>query len=164
MVLYERSLPLAALALALAISQNARAQHSDPLVGLWTMDMAKSEWGSALPVPYRAFIVHITTDDLGYRVRSDVVYADGREVHSSNLWRYDGAEAPWQAGASPPGSTAQFQRINDTTYQFVLRTNGIIRLISRGTLAADGRSRRHIVIGFDAKGQAFRNVEVYRKQ
>ena len=117
--------------------------------------------GPGIPVPYRAFTVRITADSVGYRLQTDVIFGDGREVHSSHLWRYDGAETEWQSG---PGGTAQFQRINDSTFQLVLRTNGIIRLISRGTLASDGLSRRNIVLGFNSDGQSFRNVELYRKK
>ena len=151
------------LLVALYVPLCAQAQHEDPLVGTWVMDIANSEWDPAFPVLYREFTVNITTNDVGYRLESDVVFADGRQVHSSNLWRYDGGETPWRS-TSGSGVTAQFQRLNTSTYQFVLRTNGIIRLISRGTVASDGRSRRHVVIGFNADGLPFRNIEVYRKK
>jgi hypothetical protein len=156
-----RWLALSALVIATATSLGARAQRENKLVGVWEMDVAKSEWDPAFPVPYRAFNVRITSLDSGYRLESDVVLSDGRQSHAVRLWRYDGGETPW----GPPGETVQFHRINDSTYQFELRASGSIRFISRGTLAADGRSRRHVVVGFNAaNGQPYRNVEVYRRK
>lgn len=137
------------------------AQIPDRLIGTWKMDLNKSQWERGTS-PYRSWISKIEPAAEGYRVTTDWVDSQGQPGHSEMIWRSDGSESPI-LGASGV-RTMQYQRIDEFTFQYVLRIDGVVAATSRGVITADGKTRVNTVTGRSARGETFRNVEVYEKQ
>jgi len=143
---------------ALALGVAAVAQATDPLVGTWKLDVAKSTYKPG-PAPKSATVV-IDAAGKGIKVAVDAVMADG-----PLKWGYtsarDGKDAP--VTGHPFYESAAATQTSPTEGTIVYKRADKTVATTKTVVSKDGKTLTVTSKGTDAKGE-FNNVGVYTKQ
>lgn len=150
---------LAGFVLSAASSQTVIAQ-SDPLIGTWKFNPAKSKYSPG-PTPL-SNTMHYEAVGQGFRDTVSGVDAQGRPTTSVFTMIYDGKFYP-TAGVTGYDSSA-FTRIDDYTVIYVRMLAG--KVVGTGTrvLSRDGKTLTFTGVGVNANGKAYNNISVMEKQ
>ena len=152
-----RALALAA-GCALALSVTAGAQTTDPIVGTWKLDVAKSTYKPG-PAPKSATVV-IDAAGTGIKVAVDAVMADG-----PMKWGYtsarDGKDTP--VTGNPNFDAVSITQASPTEGTIVYKKGGKAAVTAKTSVSKDGKMLTVTSTGTDAKGQAIHNVAHYTK-
>ena len=147
-----------AITLAVALGGAALAQSSDPLVGSWKLNVAKSKGTS-----FKSGSTKIEAAGAGVKFTVDLVGADGTMSHWTVTANYDGKDNP-VVGNSPYGNVAAFTRINATTTRIINKQGGKATVTQTIVVSGDGKTRTVTTKGTDAKGQPVDTMAFYEKQ
>ena len=142
---------------AVVLGGAALAQSSDPLIGTWTLNVAKSK------STFKSGSTKIETAGAGIKFTVDLVSADGTASHWTITSNLDGKDSP-VVGTSPYGDVAAFTRVDARTIRIVSKQGGKPTVTQTIAVAADGKTRTTTTKGTDAKGQAIDTVAIYDKQ
>jgi hypothetical protein len=154
----KRAVLVAAL-LACTVPQLALAQNQQ-LVGIWKVDVAKSKYepGAA---PQNETLRFEPVGD-GFKVSLDGVNQQG-PYHSEATGKFDGADVPVVATPARQAKfTYSFSRIDDRTWEIVIKVNGERRLLVRNVVSDDGKTMRGVSTVTNL-GQVNQDV-IYEKQ
>jgi hypothetical protein len=154
-VITRRLFAVAVLVLGL-LSAAALAQSSDPLIGTWKLNVAKSKGvksGSTV----------IEAAGKGIKFTVDLVPADGAPSHWAFTANFDGKDYP-VTGNSPYGNMVSVTRANAKTLTITSKQNGKVTTTSTIVVSDDGKSRTTTMKGTDVKGQPVDIVSFYEKQ
>jgi hypothetical protein len=146
-------------AAVLALASVAHAQ-SDPFVGTWRLNPAKSTYSPG-PTPKSITSIYEAAGK-GYKVSVTNESATGKTQYSyaTNL---DGKDS-MVTGTNPNGDTVTVRRIDARTLEVVSKSGGKVTTTQRNVLAADGKTRTVTTTGTDPKGQKVNNVGVFERQ
>jgi hypothetical protein len=136
-------------------------QIPEGLLGTWHLNVAKST--SNVPLP-QSNIVRWETVPGGWKQTGDIVDASGTIGHNELTTTFDGKDSDLKGVNAIPGTTRAFRRIDDRTYEHVLRINGRVLTTTRATLAADGRTRTLVTTGTNAAGQTVNSTMVWERR
>jgi hypothetical protein len=136
----------------------ALAQPSDPLVGTWQLNVAKSTG-----IPFKSGTSKIEAAGAGLTFTVDLVSTDGKANHWSFTANLDGKDNP-VAGESPYGDTVALERVDPTTTRIISKLGGKVMTTQTIVVSADGKTRTTTTKGTDAKGQKIDTVSFYEKQ
>lgn len=143
---------------ALALSP-AIALAQDPMVGTWTLDVAKSKYDPG-PVPKSATVV-ISPDGKGLKIAVDAEMPGG-----PMKWGYsnarDGKETP--VTGNPNYETVNVTQASPQESTIVYMRGGKQVATSKAVVSKDGKMMTVTSDGVDAKGQKFHNVGHYTKK
>ena len=139
------------------MSGTTLAQSSDPLIGTWKLNVAKSK------STFKSGSTTIEPAGAGIRFTVDLVDADGKANHWTITANFDGKDSP-VVGTSPYGDMAAFTRVDPRTIRIVSKQGGKPTVTQTIAVAADGKTRTTTTKGTDAKGQAIDTVAIYEKQ
>jgi len=143
---------------AVALTVAAGAQ-TDPTVGTWKLDVAKSSYKPG-PAPKSATAV-IEAAGKGLKVSVDAVTADG-----PMKWSYssegDGKDVP--VTGNPNYDTANVTRTSPSESTIVYKKAGKTVATLKASVSKDGKTMTTTTDGTDAKGQKVHNVGHYTKQ
>jgi hypothetical protein len=154
-VITRRLFAVAVLGLGL-LGAAALAQSSDPLIGTWKLNVAKSKGvksGSTV----------IEAAGKGIKFTVDLVPADGAPSHWAFTANFDGKDYP-VTGNSPYGNMVSVTRANAKTLTITSKQNGKVTTTSTIVVSDDGKSRTTTMKGTDVKGQPVDIVSFYEKQ
>jgi hypothetical protein len=151
-----RKLLFSAALLIAIVGGTALAQSTDPLIGTWKLNVAKSKGA-------KSGNSTIEAAGQGVRFTVDLVAADGTASHWSFAGNYDGKDNP-VTGNSPWGNSAALTRVDARTIRIVSKQNGKVMTTSTIVVAADGKTRTTTTKGTDLKGQPVDVVSLYEKQ
>ena len=151
----KRVLSIAAL-IAIAVVTTA-AQGSDPWLGTWKLNPAKSK----APFTSGTTVFEGTADTLNGTV--DLVGTDGTKFHWTFSAKYDGKDHP-ATGASPFGDTLAITRVDKNTIRIVSKLAGKPTIVQTIVVAPDGKTRTTTAKGTDGKGQPVDSMSFYEKQ
>jgi hypothetical protein len=154
-VTIKRILSTSAL-IAIAVV-TAAAQGSDPLLGTWKLNPAKSK----APYTSGTTVFEGTADTLKGTV--DLVGTDGTKFHWTFSAKVDGKDHP-VAGASPFGDTLAITRVDKNTIRIVSKLAGKPTIVQTIVVAPDGKTRTTTAKGTDGKGQPIDSVSFYERQ
>lgn len=146
--------------LVMALGANAVfAQASDPLVGTWKLNAAKSKFSPG-PAP-KSQMVKIEGTDQARKITVDVTPATGAVQH----WEVSGPSGKDLpvTGNNPNADTYVVKRINANTLEAQYKLAGKPTLTQTAVVSADGKTLTVTGKGTDAKGQTVNNVVVYDK-
>ena len=134
--------------------------QSDPFVGTWRLNVAKSKYSPG-PAPKSITSMYEAAGQ-GYKVSVTNESATGKTQYSyaTNL---DGKDSP-VTGTNANADTVTVRRIDPRTLEVVSKKGGKVTITQRNALAADGKSRTVTTTGTDAQGQKVNNVAVFEKQ
>jgi hypothetical protein len=152
---------VAVVALGLVVGSTALAQSSNPEVGTWKLNVAKSKFSPGTGAKSRT--VKIEAAGAGIKQTVDEVAEDGTVRHNESTANYDGKDVPL-IGNSPLGDTVARTRINATTTKTVWKKSGTITSTNTAVISNDGKTRTTTTKGTNALGQTNDGVAVYDKQ
>lgn len=139
----------------------AALAQSDPQVGVWKLNVAKSQYSPG-PAPKSATTT-IEAAGAGTKVMVDQELADGTKRHWMFTANYDGKDSP-VTGNNPDADMVARTRTNATTVQTIAKKGGKVTTTQTSEVSADGKTRTVTTKGVNAAGQAVNNVAVYERQ
>jgi hypothetical protein len=151
---------LACLGLSALLAGTAFAQ-SDPQVGMWKLNLAKSKYSPG-PAPKSA-TTKIEAAGAGTKVTVDQTMADGTMRHFEFTTNYDGKDSP-VVGNNPDADMIARTRVNANTVQSINKKAGKITTTQTSVVSSDGKTRTVTTKGVNAAGQQVDNVTVFEKQ
>lgn len=149
---------LTAAVLVGVVSGTVLAQSSDPLVGSWKLNIAKSKGTS-----FKSGSTKIELAGDGVKFTVDLVGADGTENHWAFTANYDGKDNP-VTGNSPYGDVVALTRIDAKTTRITNKQGGKVTSTQTIVVAGDGKTRTTTTKGTNAKGQPVDAMSFYEKQ
>ena len=135
--------------------------QSDPQVGLWKINLAKSKYSPG-PAPKSA-TTRIEAAGAGTKVVVDTVTADGTVRHWEFTSSYDGKDSP-VTGNNPDADVVARSRVNANTVQTISKKGGKVTITQLSVVSGDGKTRTVTTTGVNASGQKVNNVIVYERQ
>ena len=150
---------MAATALFSLTSGVGFAQASDPVMGTWTFNPAKSTF---TPGPgFKTGTVTYALGTPGIKVSVEAVTANGEKLQWGFAGDYDGKEYP--VTGNPDADLVVLKRIDTRTTEASYKKAGKPTLTSTRVLSADGKTLTVTVKGTNAKGETVNNVLVFDK-
>jgi hypothetical protein len=159
MAMFSRvTMILSATLLAVALPTNA--QTSDPMVGTWRLNVAKSKYDPG-PTP-KSITTTYEAVGKGYRVSVINIGAGGKLEYgfTSNL---DGKDVR-VTGNNPNADLMAIRRVDARTIEMISKKGGKVTVTQRNVISTDGKTRTVTTTGIDAFGQKVNNVAVFEKQ
>jgi len=146
---------------ALVITAAAGAQATDPMVGTWQLDTAKSSYKPG-PAPKSATVVIDAAGATGIKVAVDAVNADGSPMKWGFTSQRDGKPSP--VTGNPNYDTVTATKSSPTAGSNEYTKDGKPVATSKIAVSADGKTLTVTTDGTDAKGQKMHNVAVFNKK
>jgi hypothetical protein len=146
---------------ALLIVTAAQAQAPEPIMGTWTLDVAKSTYKPG-PGPKQSTLT-VDPAGKGIKVAVDSVNADGSPLKWGFTSARDGKEEAPVTG-NPLFDVVTSTRESATAGTNVYKKGGKVVMTSKIAVSADGKSMTVTSTGTDMKGQAVHNVSTYIKK
>jgi hypothetical protein len=137
------------------------AQSTDPFVGTWRLNLAKSTYSPG-PPPKSTTSTYEAAGQ-GYKVSVKTEPASGPAQQWSYTSNLDGKDAPI-TGNNPNADMVSVKRIDANTLEIVSKKGGKVTATQKNVVAADGKTRTVTTTGTDAQGRKVNNVAVYEKQ
>jgi hypothetical protein len=134
----------------------ALAQSSDPLIGTWKLNVAKSKGA-------KSGSTTIAAVGKGIKFTVDLVPADGTPSQWEFTANFDGKDYP-VTGTSPYGNTVAVARVDAKTIRITSKHDGKVTTTSTIVVSEDGKTRTTTIKGTDVKGQPVNIVSFYEKQ
>ena len=156
----RRSTALAILAAwVLVLPAISSGQSTDPFIGTWSMDMAKSSFKPGPGVKSAQLVIEAAGKAM--KVSVDAVSADGPVK-----WGYtampDGKDVPVTGNFG--AEMASLTQVNPNERITVYKSGGKPVMTSKAVVAKDGKTMTITQDGTDEKGQTMHNVLHYVKQ
>jgi len=132
----------------------------DPWFGTWSLNLAHSTYMPG-PPPYKRAQYTIEPWKEGVKVTYDMVYPRGGTTHWEWLGKFDGRPYPLQG--IDEYVTYAYQRVDDRTYDVVVRLDDRPAGVSRVNLSTDGTTITTTTKGKDATGRIVTTTTVYER-
>jgi hypothetical protein len=152
---------VAVVALGLVVGSTALAQSSNPEVGSWKLNVAKSKFSSGTAI--KSGTIKVEAAGAGVKQIVDTVGADGTVRHYEYTVNYDGKDSP-VVGNSPYGDMTARTRIDATTTRSVNKKGGKVTTTQTTVVSSDGKTRTVTTKGTNVLGQATDNVTAWDRQ
>src|SRR5258706_14398659 len=136
------------------------AQASDPRVGTWKLNVAKSKYSPGPPPQSQT--LKVEASGKGEKVTSEVVNADGTNTTTQYTANFDGKDSPLTG--SPIADMVSLKRIDARTTERTDKTRGTVAQTIKRVVSADGKTMNVTVKGKNAQGQEVSNIVVFEKQ
>jgi hypothetical protein len=139
---------------------NLSAQTSDPRIGTWKLNVAKSK-NSPGPAP-QSLTVKVEPSGQGEKVTTEFVNADGTRTTTEYTANFDGKDYPLTG--SQIADTVSLKRSNARTTVRTDKKGGKVAQTLRRIVSNDGKTMTVTTKGTNAQGQTVNNVAVFEKQ
>lgn len=143
------------------LAGTALAQSSNPLVGTWKLNIAKSKYNAGTAP--KSSTTTIEAAGAGVKFTVDSVTADGTVRHWTYTTNIDGKDSPI-VGNAAQGDAAAVTRVDANTTRTAYKKGGKVTVTQTSVVSADGKTRTNTSKGKDALGQLTDSVQVYDKQ
>jgi hypothetical protein len=153
---------LVSLAALLAASPNARTQSTDPWMGTWKVNLAKSAYKPG-PKPTVAGTIKMEPMAGGFKTTIDATNPQGQPTHTETVGKFDGKDNP-VTGAPTPNTTAAYKRINGRTFEVMGKVDGTPTVTTRVVVSADAKTLTATQTGKNDRGETVNNVILADKQ
>jgi len=177
---YTVPVNIVVLSITLALGGVRLAAQTDPTIGTWVLNVAKSKFTSE-PAPKsesRKYVLEGQQTSLTSKqsseprryvsVRQEIkatserVDGDGRSTTVEWTIVYDGRDRPMTGDLD--ADTLSAQRVDAVTTTFTQKRDGRVVIIGKVTISSDGKLMTITTQGVNAKGQAIDDVLVFDKQ
>lgn len=136
----------------------APAWPSDPFIGEWKMNPAKSDYNGK-PMP-ESGIVRFEPEVDGLRHTIEFVEAGGQGVRNTFRAKFDGKDYP----ALKSGQTVSRKRIDPNTFEATFKKDGKVTNRDRWAISGDGRTITLTSAGVDPTGKPFKTTTIFERQ
>ena len=140
---------------------NLSAQASDPRIGTWKLNVAKSKFDPG-PAP-QSQTLKVDAVGKGEKITSETVTADGKKVTVTYTANFDGKDYPL-TGSALGADKVSLKRIDARTTERIDKKDGKPVVTIRRVVSADGKTMTATVKGTNAEGKPINNVAVFEKQ
>ena len=140
------------------VSATALAQTTDPLVGTWKLNAAKSKGTT-----FKGGTTIVEAAGAGVKFTVDLMGADGSTAKWSFTANYDGKDNP-VTGNSPYGDTVALTRVDARTIRIASKQGGKPTVTQTIVVSSDGKTRTTTTKGTSAKGEPVEAMSFYEKQ
>jgi hypothetical protein len=155
--------------LGLSLTSTGQTQSSraglDGLAGTWKLNLSKSTY-EAGPPPYKRSTCKIESSadglNAGLKVTYDNVGPRGGVSHMEWVGKVDGKDYPIE-GVDDVLTNA-YSRIDERTYEVVVKADGVKAASARIVIAPDGKTLTSITSTRNAQGQILKTTAVYDRQ
>jgi hypothetical protein len=148
-----------ALTLALCLAGVAVCYASDPNMGTWKLNEAKSKFPPG--ATKNTTVVYAPADDQ-VKVTTDGTTGDGKPYQTEWTGQFDGKGYPLTG--DPSANSRSYKKVNDHTLGLTNMKNGKVTTTGRIVVSADGKTRTLTVSGTGPDGKKFSYTAVYDKQ
>ena len=158
---------IAGLVLAVCVittfSSHAFAQGPNPLIGTWTLNIAKSTFSPGPPPKSPATRTYTQNGDGLKHVISGGVNADG-SAQTNQSWaaHFDGKDYPMVG--NPRSDMVTITMVGASTMDFTSKKGGKVTGTTRLTVSKDGKTMTRWTGGTNAAGLPVSNFLVFDKQ
>jgi len=135
------------------------AQTTDPLVGTWKLNPAKSKFSPG-PAP-KASTAVFAASGAGLKVTVDTTPATGDATKWSYTAMYDGKDVA--VTGNPDADMISMKRTNANVTETIYKLKGKVTLTNTRTVSADGKTLTVVQKGTNGKGETVNNTLVYEK-
>ena len=132
---------------------------SDPNMGTWKLNEAKSKVAAGLPKPVTV-VYEVAGDKV--KVTVDGIGADGQSMHNEWTGAFDNKDYP--VTGDPSVDARSYKKVNDHTLMLANKKDGKVTTTARVVVSADGKTRTVETRGMDSEGKMIRGIAVYDKQ
>jgi len=136
------------------------ADATDPVVGTWTLNVAKSKFNPG-PAPKSQTRTY-SVDSAGVSLDVKGVGADGTAISQESTFKYDGRAYAMKGSADYDAIT--LKQVNATTVKSIMMKAGKPVGTTTRTISAKGKVLTLSTKATDASGKTYDNVAVYDKQ
>ena len=154
---------MVALAAVLAVgflSLDLLAQATDPLIGTWELNLAKSKYNPGPPPRSQTRIYEVVGQ--GVKVTAKSVSADGKPAVVQSTFSFDNKEYPLVGSTAV--DTQAVKRIDSFTWENTLRKAGKVVQSVTGVISKDGKTMTITYKGTDAQGRTNSDVMVFDRR
>jgi hypothetical protein len=148
-----------ALTLALCFVAVALGFASNPNMGTWKLNEAKSKLGPG--APKNNTVVEEAVGD-NVKVTVDGTDSTGKPTHNEWTGKFDGKDYP--VTGDPNSDTRSIKKVDERTLEITVKKYGKVTVSRRIVVSADGKSRTVTTSGTDSKGNKVTSTAVYDKQ
>jgi hypothetical protein len=146
---------------ACAVPRIGLAQ-SNPLIGTWKLNLAKSKYMGALPP--RSQTLTFAGEGENLTDTADAIDAQGQATKTVFIHIYDGKPHPTTGVAGGLYDASAYTRIDANTVNFVRSKDGKAVQTGWARLSGDGKTYTVTTGGMGPNGQAMSTVGVFEKQ
>ncbi|MGA7855484.1 MAG: hypothetical protein WCA15_19355 [Candidatus Acidiferrales bacterium] len=158
----KRFVQLAAIALLAVAGSSALRAQSNPLVGTWKLNTAKSKFDPG-PGP-KSLTRTVEAEGNGVKYSFEGVSADGKSLTYSFSVQFDGKDNPI-SGSMPSGAdTISAKRTDSHHFVATLKKGDKVIGTSKVAVSKDGKVTTVDSTGTDAAGKKGHDVQVYDKE
>jgi hypothetical protein len=147
------------LAVAVCLAAVAVSFASNPHMGTWKLNEAKSKFPPM--APKNTTVVYESAGD-NLKVIVDGVDGAGKPTHNEWTGKFDGKDYP--LAGDPMADTRSYKKIDDRTTELTNKKDGKVTATGRIVISADGKSRTVTVSAADPGGKQVTYISVYDKQ
>lgn len=147
------------LTMALCFLAAAMSFASNPQMGTWKLNEAKSKFPPG--APKNTMVVYEAAGD-SVKVTVDGVDGSGKATHNDWTGKFDGKDYP--VTGDPSVDTRAYKKVDDRTMDLTNKKDGKVTTTGKIVVSADGKTRTLKVSGTDAKGMKVAFTAVYDKQ
>ena len=131
-------------------------------LGSWRVDVARSRYQPG-PGP-KSETLRFELVGEGFKVSLDGVNEQG-PYHSEGTGKFDGIDVPVMATpARQARFTYAFTRIDDHTWDIVIKVNGERRILVHNVVSDDGKTMKGVSTAVTNQGQTTSQIVIYEKQ
>ena len=147
------------MTVAVCLVAGAVCFASDPNLGTWKLNEAKSKMAAG--APKNTTVVYEAAGDK-VKVTVDGVDGAGKPTHNEWTGSYDGKDYP--VTGDPTSDMRSLKKVNDHTLDLTVKKDGKVTVSGKIVVSADGKSRTVSTSGTDSMGMKMKNTSVYDKQ
>lgn len=148
-------------AVLLTLPYQSVGRQQEPWFGTWKLNPSRSTY--RYDSPYKRVTSRIEPWEDGLKVTYDMVGTRGGVTHMEWTGKLDGKDYPVQ-GVDAYVLTNAYRRIDDRSYEIVVRKEGAVVATSRVVVSPDGKTLRVATEERGAGGQTVNTTAVYEKQ
>jgi len=138
----------------------ASATSSDPFIGTWHVDVAKSNYAKGT-APRKSVMTTTVLPNGEVKTIVDTVRPDGSKGHAEFSYAYDGKDYPILSTAKGAVDTISYKRIDPHTVQITRKKGGTVLGITTLTVSADGKTATSVSNGKTKTGKPVKSIVVY---
>lgn len=157
---FLRTIVLGTLLAASGMSAASAAGAADPVVGTWTLNVAKSKFSSGHGLKSETRTYAETAD--GTTLTVSGVAEDGTTISQNATWKYDGKDYPVTGFAG--ADTIALKKVNGSTVASTLKMHGKAVASTVRTISGHGKMLTLTTKQRDEKGHNHTDVSVFDKQ
>ena len=151
-------LSISVLALTVSTAISAQSSQSDPRIGAWKLNAAKSK-DNTRKIDTRTY----TQSGDSVTAQFEITNSDGSTQVYGYTAKSDGKDYPFTGQVASGAETISVKRIGNT-FTSEGKKGGKLLFTTRTTFSADGKVMTLTTKGTDAEGKSINAVRVYDKQ